>query len=190
MKKLFRFAIIALMSLALPNMAKAQKIAHLDYDSLLHIMPKYQKIIDSLTNYSASVQKTLMTMQQEYAFKSNELDSLRPHLPPLMIQLREKQLADMEQNYNAFSEAAQSQLEQIQVSLVGPLYEEIRKAIEAVAKEKGYKYVLDSTKGKDVLYTDGTDDIFEAVRIKLNVPKPAPKTTGTGAPQPPANGGK
>lgn len=182
MKQFIKYVIVAVIFCAAPKFASAQKVAHLSLDSLLKIMPDYQKVKDSLTNYSIAVQKTLLGMEIEYERKARELDSLRPTLSPLMIQLREKQLADMQQNYAAFAQAAEQEATIIQINLIGPLYDKIQKAIADVAKEKGYKYVLDSSEGGQVLYADPADDIFDAVRIKLGIPKPATPAPGGGAP--------
>jgi outer membrane protein len=184
MKHFIKLMIVAVIFCAAPSIASAQKVAHISLDSLLKIMPDYQKVKDSLTNYSISVQKTMVGMENEFMIKSNELDSLRKTLSPLMIQLREKQLADMQQNYAAFAQAAEQEAMVIQNNLIGPLYKKIEDAIAAVAKEKGYKYVLDSSKGGPVLYSNPEDDIFDAVRIKLNIPKPAPAPAPGGSPAP------
>jgi outer membrane protein len=45
--------------------------------------------------------------------------------------------------------------------------EKAKKGIEAVAKEGGYKYVLDTSVG-NVLYSEPADDIFAAVKKKLD----------------------
>jgi len=182
--------IVAVIFCAAPSIASAQKVAHISLDSLLKIMPDYQKVKDSLTNYSISVQKTMEGMENEFIIKSNELDSLRKTLSPLMIQLREKQLADMQQNYAAFAQAAEQEAMVIQNNLIGPLYKKIEKAIADVAKEKGYKYVLDSSKGGPVLYSDPLDDIFVPVCVKLGITipaKPAPAPGGSPAPTPAPN---
>jgi len=78
-----------------------------------------------------------------------------------------------------------------------------KKGIEAVAKEGGYKYVLDTSVGS-VLYFEPAEDIFNAVKKKLdsmplaNIPgaggdvKKDVKTppTKSGGGNPPAKGGK
>jgi outer membrane protein len=186
MKQFIKIVIAAFVLFAAPTFASAQKVAHINQDSLLKIMPDYQKVKDSLTNYTISIQKTMMGMEMEFERKSRELDSLRKQLSPLMIQLREKELADMQQNYAAFAQAAEQEAMTIQVNLLTPLFKKIDNAIAAVAKEKGYTYVLDSSKGGPVLYSNPADDIFVPVCQKLGVPIPKPATTG-GAPAPGAN---
>ncbi len=187
MKRLFKLLIAAAIICAVPNLASAQKVAHINLDSLLKIMPDYEAIKDTLTNYSIQVQTQMLGMENEFMLKSAEYDSLKKKgvLSPLMLQLREKQLADMQQNYQAFAQAAEQEAATLQNNMIGPLYKKIEDAVAAVAKEKGYKYVLDSSKGGTVLYADPLDDIFDAVRIKLKVPvpvKPAPAPGGTPAP--------
>jgi len=66
-----------------------------------------------------------------------------------------------------------------------------KKGIEAVAKEGGYKYVMDtSIENTSVLYSEPADDILGSVKKKLdgmplaNIPGSgnAPATTGPKAP--------
>ena len=177
MKQVTRFAVFVLLLISAPTVMKAQKVAHIDRDSLLRIMPEYKTITDSLSRYSLSVQRTMISMEEEYGRKMGELDSLRKSLSPLMVQLREKQLADMQQNYAAFSQAAEQEMMTIQNNLVTPLFKKVDDAIAAVAKEKGYTYVLDSSEGGMVLYSRPEDDIFNLVCLKLGVTPPAKKVT-------------
>ncbi|MBI3512420.1 MAG: OmpH family outer membrane protein [Bacteroidetes bacterium] len=192
MKKLLRIAVIALISFVAPLNAGAQKIAHLDMDSLYNIWPKYQKVKDSLTKVGLSYQKTLDAMEQEYSYKSNQLDSQRKYMTALNIKLAEKQLSDMQQNYAIYSQEAQTELAALQDALLKPLNAEAKKAVADVAKKNGYKYVLDSSEASDVLYSESTDDIFTLVMAQLKIPAPKPAVatgTGGGTVQPPPGGG-
>jgi outer membrane protein len=49
-----------------------------------------------------------------------------------------------------------------------PVFEKAEKAIQAVAKEKGYAYILDIAQ-QSVLYFEGGDDISAAVKTKLGI---------------------
>ena len=57
------------------------------------------------------------------------------------------------------------QLLKKQQELMAPVLEKVQKAIEAVAKEKGYTYILDAAAG--VLYADPQYDVSDLVRQKL-----------------------
>jgi hypothetical protein len=77
--------------------------------------------------------------------------------------------------------------------------EKAKKGIEAVSKEGGYKYVLDTSTG-NVLYADPAEDVLMAVKKKLDAMPLAtipgaggekPKTTPTEKPKTtPKTGGK
>jgi outer membrane protein len=187
MKQLIKIVALAVMFFAVPAASSAQKVGHLNVDSLLKIWPAYQQVVDSLSNYQIQAQKTIQTMQIEYAAKQREIDSTKSTSTPLLQALRENQLKQIEDNLYAYVQLAEQEAAAIQTKLVDTLYKQLNGAIEAVAKEKGYKYILDSSNGGQVLYADPADDVFEAVRMKLKIPvptKPAPKP-GTGpAPAP------
>jgi outer membrane protein len=191
MRHFIKLMIVAVILCAAPNVASAQKVAHINLDSLLKIMPDYQHIKDTLTDYTVKVQTTMLGMEQEFMLKQAEYDSLKKKgvLSPLMLSLREKQLSDMQQNYANFAQAAEQEALMLQNSLIEPLYKKIEAAVAQVAKEKGYRYVLDSSKGGTVLYANPEDDIFALVCLKLGVtiPKPTPPAPGgTPAPGTPA----
>jgi len=54
-----------------------------------------------------------------------------------------------------YRETAQQDLQKKETELLRPVYEKARTAIQKVAREKGYDYVLDSTTGTGVLLADG-----------------------------------
>ncbi|GAB4137286.1 MAG: hypothetical protein Fur0041_11990 [Bacteroidia bacterium] len=178
MKKFITAVVAVILMATAPQTANAQKIAHFDLDSLLEIMPAFQKASDSAAAYYKMLENQLVVMQMEYERKLNEYDSLNKTWSTLIKQLKEKEIYDLQQNIQAFQASAQQDFANKQKQLVEPIYNDINKAVKEIAKEKGYKYVLDSSKAAGVvLYADPTDDIFELLRVKLNIPKPAPKTT-------------
>lgn len=187
MKHFIKLVAVAIFVCAVPNISKAQKIGHLDVDSLLNIWPAYQQVIDSLTNYQINAQKTAQQMQLAYAAKMHEIDSTDATSSELLKSLRRTQLQQIEDNYNAYVELAAQEAQAIQLKLSDTLYKQLNSAIAKVAKAKGYTYILDSSKGGQVLYANPADDVFDAVRIELKIPVPAPKPKTGGAPAPAPN---
>lgn len=193
MKNFLRIAVAVLLLAAVPQFANAQAkgspsaVAHLDLDSLLKIMPEVQKANDSAEMYMAMLEKQLYTMSLELDRKLNEYDSLNKMWSPLIKSLKEKEIRDLQENIQAFQQTAQNDFTNYRANLYLPIFKKIEEAVKAVAVARGYKYVLDSSKSAAVvLYANPGDDIFNDVRIKLNIPLPAPKTgaTGGGAPAP------
>ncbi|HTL80947.1 MAG TPA: OmpH family outer membrane protein [Bacteroidia bacterium] len=189
MKHLLRITIL-LFFFALPKpghtqtatKASASAVGHLDLDSLLDIMPAMKKASDSAQAYYNMLEDQLAVMTNEYQRKLNEYDSLKDHWSPLIKALKEKEITDLQNNIQAFQQQAQVDYTNMRSKLVEPIYDQITAAVKQVALARGYKYVLDSSKTSGVvLYASPTDDIFNDVRIKLNIPvPPKPTTTGTG----------
>lgn len=167
-----------------PVLSNAQKIGHLDVDSLLKIWPSYQQVVDSLTRYQISAQKTAEGMGMQILAKRAEIDSMRGKDTPLISQLRATQLAQLESNYEQYIALAGEEVQVIQMRLVDTLYKQLNAAIAKVAKARGYSYILDSSKGGQVMYATPTEDVFDFVRLELKIPVPVKKTTGGTAPTP------
>lgn len=182
MKKFIQVVAIALVFIFTAPSLNAQKIGHLDVDSLLKIWPAYQSVIDSLTRYQVAAQNQAQLLQLQYLAKLHEIDSMKGKDSPLIASLRTTQLQQIEDNYNAYVEYAGQEAQIIQAKLVDTLYKQLDAAISKVAKAKGFAYVLDSSKGGQVMYANTTDDIFLLVCTELKITPPKPKAPGTPAP--------
>src|ERR1041385_685898 len=188
MKKYLLIAVAALIFAGVPRVAHAQAkaaptaVAHLNIDSLLDIMPAFKKASDSAQAFYGQLEQTMYTMQLEYQRKLNEYDSLNTHWSAPIKSLKESELNDLQGRIQKFQQDAQDSYTDYRTKLLTPIFKQIQDAVKAVAIAKGYKYVLDSSKSATVvLYAADSDDIFDAVRIKLGIPVPAPKPAG-GAP--------
>jgi outer membrane protein len=192
MKKYLLIAVAALMLSSIPRVAHAQAkataVAHINIDSLLDIMPAFKKASDSAQAFYNQLEQTMYTMQLEYQRKLNEYDSLNTHWSPPIKSLKESELNDLQGRIQKFQQDAQDSYTDYRTKLLTPIFKQIQDAVKAVAIAQGYKYVLDSSKSATVvLYAADSDDIFNAVRLKLGIPAPTPKPAPApgGAPVPP-----
>ena len=194
MKKYLTIAIAALLLSAVPHVAKAQTkvgaatVAHIDLDSLLQVYPRYKAAMDTAQAYYNQLEKDMYTMQLELQRKAAEYDSLAKGLSPFQKTFKQQELQALQQRIQDFQTYAQEDFTNKRAILLQPVYVSIQNAVKAVALEKGYKYVLDSSESSlVVLYASPTDDIFAAVKAKLGIKDvpPAPKPGGTGVPTPP-----
>jgi len=78
-------------------------------------------------------------------------------------------LTDLEKRISDFQTNAQNDLQKKQDELLNPIIEKAKNAINEVAKENGYTYILDSSVGGVVLYTVSNDDILPLVKKKLGI---------------------
>ncbi len=182
MKQFIKVVAIAIFMFS-ASAANAQKIGHLDVDSLLKIWPSYQAVVDSLTAYQLGAQKQAQNLQLQYMAKAREIDSMKTKDTPLIAQLRATQLQQIADNYDAYVEYAAQEAQVIQAQLVDTLYKQLDAAISKVAKANGYGYILDSSKGGQVMYANTTDDVFLKVCAELKITPPKPKAPGTGTPK-------
>ncbi|WP_008587870.1 OmpH family outer membrane protein [Niabella soli] len=145
--------------------ASAQKIAAVDMDGLVYSLPEIQ-----------TVQKTMQTFQQdsiggEYTRLSKELhdkDSVYKDAKTSasVKATLEKEMAPIQNTLMGWQQIAGELNQQKQQQLLAPLYNKVHQAITAVAKEKGYAYVLQI--GAFIVAPEA-DNISLAVAQKLGI---------------------
>lgn len=149
--------------------AKAQKIAHISLDSLVTVMPETKVAKDVAQKYLSSLDQEMLTMQTELESKYQKYmtDSQAGTMSDLVKQNKEAEIQQLQKRIEDFRQQASQEYQKKYGELTAPIMDKAKKAIEAVAKEGGYKYVLDTSVGS-VLYSEPADDIFVAVKKKLD----------------------
>jgi outer membrane protein len=181
MKKLHVLFVAA--GLLITGIASAQtKIAYIRIDDIVGVMPELSRDKINMDTVGQqyikdSVMPRLNYVQSEYTRKLAEYqDSTKPKV------IRDQILKDL-QAYQEELNTGESQIQQAQQykqsELLKPYYAKAKKAIEQVAKEKGYTHVLSS----DIfLVAPDVDDISLLVLTKLGIKlpnqNPPPKTGG------------
>lgn len=171
MKKIISVLVIAC-GLLTATISKAQtKLGYIRIDDMVSLMPDAAKIDTLLQKYQTdSLNATLNNIVQEYQYKDSLLTKTDTSKTPKSVLTQYKTdvnvLSYQIQNWQTLaSQAYQNKQEQ----LFGPLYEKVVTAVKAVAKEKGYTYVL----SKDIfLVAPDTDDLLPIVAAKLGVKVP------------------
>lgn len=158
----------------------AQKIGHISLDSLLKAMPESDSAKKQYSVYAQQLESTLENFQKEFQQKYQDYQTNQGNYTGIVKQSKEQELSDMNQRIQSFQQQAQVSLQHYGDSIQRPVIAKAKAAVSAVAKENGYKYVLDTSQGFVVYYED-TDDLFALVSKKLGLkPKspaaPAPKS--------------
>jgi outer membrane protein len=176
---------------------QAQKIAHINMDSLLAMMPETKTAATVADKISTSLNQEMMSMQTEFETKYNNYLAKEASMSELMKKSEQDALRQLEERTANFRTQAQQEYQRKTGELTEPIMEKAKKAVSAVAKEGGFKFVLDtSPQTTSVLYSDPADDILLLVKKKLDTMPAAvipgadnaePKATPTPAgPKPPA----
>ncbi len=146
----------------------AQKAAFIELDSLLSVMPEMAAAKKVSADHYKDLEATLTTMQKELNEKLADYQAHEKDYTDLIKTTKQKELQDLNQRIQDFQVKAQSDFQKKNDELTKPINEKAKKAIEKVAKAKGYKMVLDAS-GGTLLYSDPADNIFNAVKAELGV---------------------
>lgn len=159
--------------------ASAQKIAHVSLDSLVTVMPETKIAKDVAQNYLKALDAEMLTMQTEFEAKYKDFLEKEPTMSEPVKQNKQQDLQQLNKRIEDFRTQASQDYQKKYGELTAPIMEKAKKGIEAVAKEGGFKYVFDTSVG-NVLYYEASDDIFAAVKKKLDS-MPLANIPGAGA---------
>ncbi|MCX7728919.1 MAG: OmpH family outer membrane protein [Bacteroidia bacterium] len=167
-----KFIVTAGICLSINTISFAQKIAHISLDSLVSGMPETKTAKEYAQNYLKDLEKTVISMEQELQTKYNDYLANEATMNDLVKKTKQEELQTLQKRIEDFKAQAQQDYQAKYQMLINPILEKAKKAIETVAKENGYKYVLDSSAGF-ILYSEPSDDILPFVKKKLDSMPPA-----------------
>jgi len=170
MKKL----IVAAVMVAGSFSASAQtKIGYINTDVLISLMPEAAKVDSQLREYQQSLQVQGQTLQIEADKKRDDFFKDSATLSASMKEIRRDELIKLYARLQSYEDEAQQKASQYAQTKIGPVKEKAFDAIKAVAKEKGYSYVLDESSNALLVAPPG-DDLLAAVKAKLGIKDAAP----------------
>jgi outer membrane protein len=169
-------AVIFVATVLISGTTQAQnKFGYIRVDDMISLMPELKKIDTLLNVYQQdSLPRTynyLLANYQRYDSIAN--DSLRS--PLVVRQDAARNRTDFLAELQNWQSTAQSMIESKQNALLQPLYDKVLKAIDDVAKEKGYTYVFAR---ESLLIAPPADNILPLVaeKLKVKLPTQAPAT--------------
>lgn len=166
MKKLI-FTVIIL-SVAAFAYAQNIKLGHINSTQLLSLMPETKGADSTLQKFGAQLENQLKTMSAEYESKVNSYKKDEASMAEPIKQLRIKEITDLEDRIQDFQQTAQQSIQKKKEELYSPIIKKADEAIKAVAKDKGYTYIFDSSVGA-LLYANDSDEILGMVKAKLGL---------------------
>ena len=167
-----KFFMVAAVLFISAGSAMAQKTGYISVDQVVSLMPETARLDSLLRKYQAdSINPQFQYIVQEYNRKDsmvNGKDSTK-FSAAVKNQMRQEleQYAYQIQNWQTI---AQQALQGKQQELLEPIYRKVDNAIQTVAKESGYAYVLNR---EALLVMPPVDDLLPLVAKKLNIKVPA-----------------
>ncbi|NTW31889.1 MAG: OmpH family outer membrane protein [Bacteroidetes bacterium] len=170
MKKIFKIAAIILVVFGSfqVNAQGKNKLGHINSDSLLKMMPGRDSANTKIQTEVKSYESQIKTMQTELENKYTDFQTNLSTMSDLIKQTKQTELQDLQARIEKFQTSAQEALQKKQTELLQPIINKAKKAIDDVAKENGFSYILDAAPGT-ILYYDGGEDILPLVKKKLGI---------------------
>ena len=147
---------------------KGVKIGHINSNDLLTAMPERATVQKDLEDYASQLKVTLDAMRKEYETKVGEFQSKQDVMTDIIKDNKIKEITDLEKRITEFQQTAEADLQKKEQTLLQPIIDKAKTAINDVAKENSYTYILDSSVGV-VLYSVEGDDILPKVKKKLGI---------------------
>jgi outer membrane protein len=161
------FLVVAAVLLSL-SVSAQQKFGHIDSDELLEMMPEKAKAEKQMEAFAKEFQGALESMAKEYESKVTDYQAKEKDMTNLVKQSKVKEITDLERRIQEFQSQAQGEIQKKEQELLAPIIEKARKAIDAVATEKGYTYVFDNSSGV-LLFAKDSENIMAEVKAKLGL---------------------
>jgi outer membrane protein len=172
MNSILKYTFAVVLSAVLCVSAKAQKIGYVDSGSLLEMMPKVKEAESNLETLGKQLQAKGQKMMTDYQTKYQDLQRRvqAGDIAPKDQDAQVAMLKDDEDKIQQFQQEMQTQLSDKREALLAPILDEIKTAIQTVAKDNGYTYIFDGSPGVGVLlYADEATNITPLVKAKLGL---------------------
>jgi outer membrane protein len=176
MRKLFLFAVLGCITFVSHAQTASTKVGYADVDYIFSQMPESKQIDSELKSMQAQLKNQIDTKYQEFQKKVADYQANLNTMIDAVRVNTERELQQMQQNIEKLQQDAQTNVQTKQTQLMEPVFKKVGKAIEDVAKENGYTFILSQQIGglDVILYGDEKMDVSDLVLKKLGVtPKPA-----------------
>ncbi|MDP2087869.1 MAG: OmpH family outer membrane protein [Flavobacteriaceae bacterium] len=166
MKNLKSLLLVAVLTIGFISLSQAQtKVAHLNFDELISSMPKTKALEATLEKLKKNYDDEIKAADAKLKAKLEKYNEEAKSQTQQENQKRAQEVQVEEQKIYTSIQAANEDLQQRKAEGLNPIIEEARKAVTAVAKEKGFAYVLDIS---TLLVADGTD-LMADTKAKLGI---------------------
>lgn len=145
------------------------KFAHVNTTELVQLCPEMDKARETMTAASNEAQETYNDMQAEFNTKYQAYQSKASTWTQAIRESKEKELTEIQQRLQEFTQTVQVELQQQQEQLMAPIYQKVNETVQDLAKKGGYIYVFDV---QGLVYFDATQsfDLTPEARKALNIP--------------------
>ncbi len=161
-------ALMSLMGYAQQDAAPVMKYGFLSYDSVMVAMPEYAQVQVNLTQLRTQYEAEQQRVANDFNRKYEEFLDGQKSFPKTILQKRQSELQEMLDKNIAFKKESQRLLADAEAKQLKALRTRIQEAVEAIAKEHAFCFVLNTDTGAFTwVSAEKGEDITEAVKQLL-----------------------
>lgn len=153
--------------------AEAQKIGYVNMQDIVTSMPEYAKADTAIAAFQRELGQQFQDMQQEFNTKAQAFIKDSATLSEVAKQAKRAELQDAQNRLYEFNQGSQDRIQQKQAEVLKPVVEKAQQAVHAVAKAKGYSYVISDNgtgdTGEILVVRPAGDDLTAAVKANLGL---------------------
>ncbi len=146
---------------------KEARFGHIDTQALLESMPERNNIQSEIEGAAGEYEQEILRMQGDLEAKVAEYQQKAESWPVAIRSQKEQEITQDQQGLEQFYSTVQQELGMLEQSLLEPMIERARKAIEEVGSEEGFTYIFDTSTGSTVY--NGGEDVLALVKAKLGL---------------------
>lgn len=169
-KRLLGLLAVATLTLA----ASAQtKIGHINSQELLASMPEtdsaQKKLEQVAKEHELVLEELTVEFNKKYEDYLKKMEDAQNPMSDLIRAAKEAELQELQQRTQAFQQQAEQEIQRQRMQLFQPIQEKAIKAVNEVAAENGFTYILDTGMGVVVYTAPDAQDILPFVKTKLGI---------------------
>jgi outer membrane protein len=168
MKKIVTVLVVVMGLMLTGKSTNAQnKIGYVSMQELIVSMPEYKKADTAMNEFQTALGQNYDDMVKEYNEQSilvTGKDTAK--FTAAQLELKRKAVGDLLQKLQGWQTQAQQLAQQKQQELIAPIQKKALDAIQAVAKENGYTYIIQK---EQLLVSPPGEDILPLVKKRLGV---------------------
>ena len=174
MKKFIKLTLVLVMVLGSTSLF-AQKFGRIDSQSILMMMPETKEMQANLETLAKDYRENLELISVEYQQKLQEFQKNYNTYSEATRNIKQKELADLENRARTIEQMAQQDMEKKQQELLTPITEKMRQAIDKVSKAGAFTAVFETAM---LVYFDAAQmvDIAPLVKAELGIKEVAAAT--------------
>ena len=144
MKKILLSVLVAAAFFVMGQVSQAQttKVGHISTVEVITRMPEYDSAMKIMQDYGKELEDNIMAMQTEYQNKALEYQNNQSQWSDLIKQTKQRELQDMEVRLQEFAQQSQEDYTRKQQEVISPITDKVTKAIETVAQEGKFAYMM------------------------------------------------